>query len=1003
MVSAQIEIIPCKVCGDKSSGVHYGVITCEGCKGFFRRSQSAIVNYQCARQKNCIVDRVNRNRCQYCRLQKCMALGMSRDAVKFGRMSKKQREKVEDEVRFHRLHNNIANKSPTGGCNTINQTQTTIPSNIQGLQQQQQMQQHQIQQNQLSINLHQTQARQIQMINGSTTQGNSNLLGSKTQLPIRLAPNNHQQLQLQAVANQHHQHIHQHPQLPSTQQQQQRLQQQTSPTITTTTNANHQQLNSHQQQQQQQHLLNPLHLSQTQHHLNQSQINNRHQQTMLDNGHLIVVVNQQQQSQNIFPTSVSSTANSHNSNASGPVSSASASSITFDLVGSPTEFAVDSTTFDLASTTTSATSTTNTNSANCTSTTHVNNNTNPIATTTTSSSTNNQNNSLQQQYQQQQQQQQQHHQHIHQQQQRQQVQVHQQQQIQVQGNNGIQNNMNTNQQQIMITTPMNGVSSNNCLLTTASPAITPTTTITLAASSTYSPNGINFKQETQHQQQQHNMVLHHRSDATQQYNEHNLGAQQRGQQIVTSQHHQQPMSIQQQRLRLGNLPDTNNSSLMSTTTGCSSTPTPTPTATSTPSSSCSPNNQCLVPNGSTNFLASNQNNPITTVGVENNRSDASSLQNNHQDHDNSDYCDYQNQVRIQHHLPNLNDEHQLMPSHHFNDILDTINNNNSTIVDHQLQTGITDLSQSMNNSTATSMATTTITAANHLSQTHTTTTPTATTQIHDDDHMMEIDDELSFMNQIHDDHHSRFGLNRGDACEILALTLAEAHVGTCLVSSERIAELISIKKRESFQLNSGQTVQTQLSVPNKRLEYLRTLSYEELWLECANRLTNIIQQIIEFAKMVPSFMLMEQDDQIVLLKAGSFELCCLRISRYYDLETNQLLFGNGLIPMELFAKAAGKLFEFLLINFAILLLKNLMPEHHYIRFLSRSFLSDLYSTIMSRSGFPSSSKSSLASFFLNQNAALDQDISEDIIRSSSTSVSQLCCAQSGRIYFCSSI
>ena len=79
-VPAQIEIIPCKVCGDKSSGVHYGVITCEGCKGFFRRSQSSgVVNYQCPRQKNCVVDRVNRNRCQSCRLQKCLALGMSRD------------------------------------------------------------------------------------------------------------------------------------------------------------------------------------------------------------------------------------------------------------------------------------------------------------------------------------------------------------------------------------------------------------------------------------------------------------------------------------------------------------------------------------------------------------------------------------------------------------------------------------------------------------------------------------------------------------------------------------------------------------------------------------------------------------------------------------------------------------------------------------------------------------------------------------------------------------
>uniref|UniRef100_A0A1B0G212 Probable nuclear hormone receptor HR3 n=1 Tax=Glossina morsitans morsitans TaxID=37546 RepID=A0A1B0G212_GLOMM len=101
-VYTQIEIIPCKVCGDKSSGVHYGVITCEGCKGFFRRSQSSVVNYQCPRNKQCVVDRVNRNRCQYCRLQKCLKLGMSRDAVKFGRMSKKQREKVEDEVRFHR-------------------------------------------------------------------------------------------------------------------------------------------------------------------------------------------------------------------------------------------------------------------------------------------------------------------------------------------------------------------------------------------------------------------------------------------------------------------------------------------------------------------------------------------------------------------------------------------------------------------------------------------------------------------------------------------------------------------------------------------------------------------------------------------------------------------------------------------------------------------------------------------------------------------------------------
>ncbi|XP_013911933.1 PREDICTED: nuclear receptor ROR-gamma, partial [Thamnophis sirtalis] len=56
------------------------------------------MTYSCTRQQNCPIDRTSRNRCQHCRLQKCLSLGMSRDAVKFGRMSKKQRDSLHAEV-----------------------------------------------------------------------------------------------------------------------------------------------------------------------------------------------------------------------------------------------------------------------------------------------------------------------------------------------------------------------------------------------------------------------------------------------------------------------------------------------------------------------------------------------------------------------------------------------------------------------------------------------------------------------------------------------------------------------------------------------------------------------------------------------------------------------------------------------------------------------------------------------------------------------------------------
>lgn len=87
----------CSICGDRASGKHYGVYSCEGCKGFFKRTVRKDLSYACREEKNCIIDKRQRNRCQYCRYQKCLAMGMKREAVQEERQRTKERDSSEVE------------------------------------------------------------------------------------------------------------------------------------------------------------------------------------------------------------------------------------------------------------------------------------------------------------------------------------------------------------------------------------------------------------------------------------------------------------------------------------------------------------------------------------------------------------------------------------------------------------------------------------------------------------------------------------------------------------------------------------------------------------------------------------------------------------------------------------------------------------------------------------------------------------------------------------------
>ncbi len=65
----------------KKLGRHYGANSCDGCKGFFRRSVRKSHMYTCRFKKNCVVDKDKRNQCRYCRLKKCFRAGMKKEGI----------------------------------------------------------------------------------------------------------------------------------------------------------------------------------------------------------------------------------------------------------------------------------------------------------------------------------------------------------------------------------------------------------------------------------------------------------------------------------------------------------------------------------------------------------------------------------------------------------------------------------------------------------------------------------------------------------------------------------------------------------------------------------------------------------------------------------------------------------------------------------------------------------------------------------------------------------
>ncbi|GAB1600863.1 ecdysone receptor-like [Argonauta hians] len=71
----------CRICGDRASGYHYNALSCEGCKGFFRRSITRNAVYTCKYGGNCEIDMWMRRKCPACRLLRCREVGMKQECL----------------------------------------------------------------------------------------------------------------------------------------------------------------------------------------------------------------------------------------------------------------------------------------------------------------------------------------------------------------------------------------------------------------------------------------------------------------------------------------------------------------------------------------------------------------------------------------------------------------------------------------------------------------------------------------------------------------------------------------------------------------------------------------------------------------------------------------------------------------------------------------------------------------------------------------------------------
>ncbi|KAM9319483.1 vitamin D3 receptor [Gastrophryne carolinensis] len=109
----------CGVCGDKATGFHFNAMTCEGCKGFFRRSMKRKAVFICPFNGDCRITKDNRRHCQSCRLKRCVDIGMMKEFILTDEEVQRKREMIMKRKEEEALRESLRPKISDDQQNTI--------------------------------------------------------------------------------------------------------------------------------------------------------------------------------------------------------------------------------------------------------------------------------------------------------------------------------------------------------------------------------------------------------------------------------------------------------------------------------------------------------------------------------------------------------------------------------------------------------------------------------------------------------------------------------------------------------------------------------------------------------------------------------------------------------------------------------------------------------------------------------------------------------------------